>query len=59
MQRENRAIKRLEDKTTILGMAEHGFKMQIRREAEYGWQYVHGDINSFDRTPFDTICNIK
>jgi len=58
-QRENRAIKRLEEETTILGMAERGLKMQRKREVEYGWQYVYGDTKKLDKTPFETIYNRK
>lgn len=56
-QRRNRKKKRIWEATTIDGMVERESKMQKKRDAEYGWQFVCGNRKIYDDTPAKVVCN--
>lgn len=56
-QRENRKKKIIWEATTIDEMVDREFKMQKKRDAEYGWQFVYGNHKIYDETPVKAACN--
>lgn len=54
-QRKNRKEKHSEEELSILEIADRGLAKQLKKEKENGWQYIHGNVDVFDRTPFEAV----